>query len=105
VYVVCPAACLVELDLISGPRSDLISDRHTGGPHSHAASILVSTSMARLFAVWVEMLWPLDEGAAVPLCVRTVDQRAPDGERKSVSCRPAACAPRCLCLRWVMGIW
>jgi hypothetical protein len=25
------------------------------------------------------MLWPLDEGAAVPLCVRTVDQGAPDG--------------------------
>jgi hypothetical protein len=27
----------------------------------------------------MEMLWPLDEGAAFPLCVRTVDQGAPDG--------------------------
>jgi hypothetical protein len=32
-----------------------------------------------LAGVWVEMLWPLDEGAAVPPCVRTVDQGAPDG--------------------------
>jgi hypothetical protein len=30
--------------------------------------------MARLAGVWMELLWPLDEGAAVPLCVRTVDQ-------------------------------
>jgi hypothetical protein len=35
--------------------------------------------MIRLGVVWMEMLWPLGEGAAVPLCVRTVDQGAPDG--------------------------
>jgi hypothetical protein len=29
------------------------------------------------------MLWPLDEGAAVPLCVRMVDQAAPDGAQQS----------------------
>jgi hypothetical protein len=27
----------------------------------------------------MEMLWPLDEGAAVPLCVRAVDPGATDG--------------------------
>jgi hypothetical protein len=39
----------------------------------------LGNSMARLAGVWMEMVWPLDEGAAVPLCVRTVDQGAPDG--------------------------
>jgi hypothetical protein len=35
--------------------------------------------LAWLAGVWMEMVWPLDEGAAAPLCVRTVDQGAPDG--------------------------
>jgi hypothetical protein len=51
--------------------------------------------MARLAGVLTEMLWPLDEGAAVPLCVRTVDQGAEYGGY-SLS-RSAACAPCHLC--------
>jgi hypothetical protein len=35
--------------------------------------------MAQLAGVYMEMLWQLDEGVAVPLCLRTVDQGAPDG--------------------------
>jgi hypothetical protein len=31
-----------------------------------------------------EMVWPLDEGAACLLCVRTVDQGAPDGGQVAV---------------------
>jgi hypothetical protein len=49
----------------------------------------VSHSIARLLCVWMEMLWPLDEGAAVPLCVCTVDQGATDG----VSCRRSQATP------------
>jgi GAF domain-containing protein len=42
------------------------------------------------------MLWSLDEGAAVPLCVRTVDQGAPDGGLAcSSSDRPAASMRLC----------
>jgi hypothetical protein len=41
----------------------------------------VGIDMARLAGVWMEMLWPLDEGAAVPLCARTVDQSAAYGGR------------------------
>jgi hypothetical protein len=56
--------------------------------------------VARLAGVWMEMLWPLDEGAAVPLCARTVDQGAPDGGRplgEGVA-RPAACFPHAMCM-------
>jgi hypothetical protein len=45
------------------------------------------------------MVWPLDEGAAVPLCVRTVGQGAPDkgqvNVRLSFVQRPAS--PSCVC--------
>jgi hypothetical protein len=40
------------------------------------------------------MLWPLDEGAAVPLCVRTVRQGAPDG---GSTCFPVVQRPACMC--------
>jgi hypothetical protein len=52
------------------------------------------------------MLWPLDEGAAVPLCVRTVDQGAPDG-----GCRylyvsfPRSVAGSCVCALWARLCW
>jgi hypothetical protein len=108
VCVVCTAACLVELDLISGPRSDHIYHIQISYiDRSHRQIPLVIyhltlygseyNSMARLAGVWMEMVWPLDEGAAVPLCVRTVDQGAPDGGWHGgmwlvmTSCRPAAC--------------
>jgi hypothetical protein len=45
------------------------------------------------------MLWPLDEGAAVPLCVRTVDQGAPDGGSTVVRRSKALLVqrPACMC--------
>jgi hypothetical protein len=52
--------------------------------------------MARLAVVWMEMLWPLDEGAAVPLCVRTVDQGAPDGGFR-YPLYPLVQRPACVC--------
>jgi hypothetical protein len=50
--------------------------------------------MARLAGVWVEMLWPLDEGAVVPPCVRTVDQGAPDGGYRACG---VVQRPACVC--------
>jgi hypothetical protein len=49
--------------------------------------------MAFLAGVWNEMLWPLDEGSALPLCVRTVTRgrHMEDVEDLAALCRPAAC--------------
>jgi hypothetical protein len=40
---------------------------------------VTGSSLALLAGVCMEMVWPLDEGASVPLCVRPVDQGAPVG--------------------------
>jgi hypothetical protein len=85
--------------MISGTRRDpidhiqLIRGRTVYSNPIPLTYIAVRYSMARLAGVCMKMLWPLDEGAAVPLCVRTVDQSAPDRRwrRRIGSWRPAAC--------------
>jgi hypothetical protein len=56
--------------------------------------------LAWLAGVSMEMVWPLDEGAAVPLCAPTVDQGAPDGGCAGLIMAPVVQRPLHVCAVW-----